>query len=101
MGKRNQTVLGHMYIEEEKLDIHEIKLENGKVSFHASCLAVGYHTGDLVGMIITDNDNLLVWQDEEHITLCPSGINIGDTLEMDFELDPRGTGKVERWVLVK
>lgn len=101
MGKRNQIVLGYMLMAGEKLDIHDIKLDKGKVLFNASCIATTIHTGDLVGMIVTDLDGETVWEYDEHVTPCPSGINVGDTLEMDFELDPMGHGRTERWVRVK
>ncbi len=101
MGKRNQIVLGYLYMAGEKLDIHGITLSKGRIMFNASCIASHPHTGDLVGVIITDTEGVQVWTDEEIITPCPSGINVGDTLQMDFELDPTGHGRTERWVRVK
>ncbi len=103
MGKsRNKYVIGYMLMEGEVLDIHQITLDKGKITFNASCIASHPHTGgELVGMVITDPASQVVWEDEEHVTPAPSGINVGDTLEMDFQLDPMGGGRTERWVLVK
>jgi len=101
MKKKNKYILGYMLMAGEKLDIHSMALDKGKVLFNASCVAELPHMGDLVGIVITDPQGDTVWEHDEHVTPCPSGINVGDTLEMDFELDPTGHGRTERWVRVK
>lgn len=101
MPKENKIIQGYMFMEGEILEILRITLGSGKVQFKASCIAKLPHTGDMIGMVITDIDQTVVWEHDEHITPCPSAIYVGDTLEMDFELDPMGHGRIERWVRVK
>ncbi len=96
-------ILGYLVVGGDvALDIYDISLAHGMVLFKASGgVTVSHPPGDLVGVTVMDMDLKIVFEDEMMLTPCPPGINEGDTLQLDFELDPKGRGKMERWVQVK
>lgn len=104
MSKKGKAyVHGYMTVAGDVvLDIIDISLSHGMVFFKArGDVTTSHPPGDLIGIVITDVAFNVVFEDKEMITPCPPGVNPGDTLELDFELDPKGKGKMERWVQAK
>jgi hypothetical protein len=92
---------GTINIAGEVLFIQDINLQGGRINFTARGVVTNNHPpGDLRGVEVFGKDEMIILYDIEFVMSLPHGAIPGDTLTVDFQLDPKVAARTERWVLL-
>ncbi len=92
---------GTIHIAGEVLFIQDINLRGGRINFTARGVVTNHHPpGDFKGVEVFGEDEMIIFYDIEFVMNLPGGTTPGDTLTIDFQLDPKVAARTERWVLL-